>query len=448
MYNQAMERRIKKRVISGRPMVIVGQIDYGLSHSNPLAVNYRSSPLLPMTFYNAHAGVEVGILLSGREERIFPDCTLSVQDGDVWLAAMWEVHGIRSTTATARVLSLIFLPEFLGDLDLGGIPWFDLFAVPPSQRPKVEDETMRRRIRHLGEILWEETEQRPVGWSEATRFNLSQVLLYLRRAWRPPHSVTTPAQERGNILQRLMPALSVGYADPSESVSLAEAAAGCGLSTRHFTRLFRQTMGISFAQFRLRARIVAASNLLLTTDLSSEAIAEQTGFVDPSHLHRTFVKQYGCTPSDYRRRFRAPSASLEGEFPSPERNLRRPRINPDRGAGAPTKEGAAWRRFTGSFECSRKTKWSGCTKPRCRFLAPRGCGWIIRRRCSLVQAAGGRVDFETTRVFFPREVTERAVDQMRRDFTLADRQGVEMPVRYSQVHFSTAPMRVRREPSR
>ncbi len=76
-------------------------------------------------------------------------------------------------------------------------------------------------------------------------------------------------------------------------------------------------MGISFAQFRLRTRIVAASNLLLTTDISSEAIAEQTGFVDPSHFHRTFVKQHGCTPLDYRRRFRAPSAKLEEGVPKP-----------------------------------------------------------------------------------------------------------------------------------
>ncbi len=59
--------------------------------------------------------------------------------------------------------------------------------------------------------------------------------------------------------------------------------------------------------------------------------------------------------------------------------------------------------------------------------------------------AGCRVDFDARRVFYPREVTQRAVDHMRRDFTLADRQGVEMPVRYTKIHFSTAPVRVRRD---
>ncbi len=55
------------------------------------------------------------------------------------------------------------------------------------------------------------------------------------------------------------------------------------------------------------------------------------------------------------------------------------------------------------------------------------------------------MDFEARRVYYPREVTQRAIDHMRRDFTLADRQGLEMPVRYTQVHFSTAPVRVRRD---
>ncbi len=53
--------------------------------------------------------------------------------------------------------------------------------------------------------------------------------------------------------------------------------------------------------------------------------------------------------------------------------------------------------------------------------------------------AGCRVDMDARRVTYPPEVTENAVGTMRRDFTLADRQGVAMPVRFSEVHFATAP---------
>ncbi|MCJ7821865.1 MAG: helix-turn-helix domain-containing protein, partial [Armatimonadetes bacterium] len=40
---------------------------------------------------------------------------------------------------------------------------------------------------------------------------------------------------------------------------------------------------------------------LLTTDRPIAAIAAEAGFVDDSHLHHCFAKQYGRTPSAYRR---------------------------------------------------------------------------------------------------------------------------------------------------
>lgn len=59
-----------------------------------------------------------------------------------------------------------------------------------------------------------------------------------------------------------------------------------------------------------------------------------------------------------------------------------------------------------------------------------------------LRQAGCRVDHSRKHVTFGREVTECAIAKMRRDFTLADRQGVEMPVRFSQVHFASAPVRI------
>ena len=62
-----------------------------------------------------------------------------------------------------------------------------------------------------------------------------------------------------------------------------------------------------------------------------------------------------------------------------------------------------------------------------------------------LRQAGCRVDADRKHVSFPPEVTQAAIDNMRRDFTLADRQGIEMPVRFSEVHFSTTPVRIRRD---
>jgi transcriptional regulator GlxA family with amidase domain len=59
-------------------------------------------------------------------------------------------------------------------------------------------------------------------------------------------------------------------------------------------------MGLTFGKFALRNRVAHAASVLLSTDLPLEAIAGEYGFGDASHLHHAFVKQYGCTPVQYR----------------------------------------------------------------------------------------------------------------------------------------------------
>jgi AraC-like DNA-binding protein len=59
-------------------------------------------------------------------------------------------------------------------------------------------------------------------------------------------------------------------------------------------------MGVSFQTFRRRARVAYAATMLITTNLPTEAIAERAAFSDASHLHRSFVQEYGCTPGQYR----------------------------------------------------------------------------------------------------------------------------------------------------
>jgi AraC-like DNA-binding protein len=84
--------------------------------------------------------------------------------------------------------------------------------------------------------------------------------------------------------------------------SLAEAATACCLQRSQFARLFQRTMGASYGQFRLRLRLAHAAQLLRETEQQVEEVAARAGFADGSHLHRSFVQQYGCTPATYRQR--------------------------------------------------------------------------------------------------------------------------------------------------
>lgn len=249
---------------------------------------------------DVHAGIEIGVVLTGRLERHSPDHVLLGIPGDVWLCGMWEPHGWRDVLAHTERVVVVFLPEFLEEEMLGDLAWLSIFACPPRHRPWVSAPQMRQKALAIGQRLRQEIEAKQAGWRTSVRLDLLRLLFDLSREWRPPATASGRLHPRASHLGRIMPALTLLHQQGAEGISLLQAADACSLGQTRFRLLFRRTMGLSFGRFRLRARLAAAAHLLLTTDQPIDHIAIKVGFADGSHLHRSFVKQYGCTPGQYR----------------------------------------------------------------------------------------------------------------------------------------------------
>ena len=147
-------------------------------------------PSYPLSF-EWHVGFEVGVSLAGEQRRFHSDFEYTLYPGDVWLNPMWEPHGWIIPESGQRAVSITFLPEFLGEEMLGDCTWLSLFAVPPSQRPRVTEE-MRARVLALGEELFEEAREARPKWRVAVRINLLKLFFMLSREWQPPAEVTAP----------------------------------------------------------------------------------------------------------------------------------------------------------------------------------------------------------------------------------------------------------------
>jgi AraC-like DNA-binding protein len=83
--------------------------------------------------------------------------------------------------------------------------------------------------------------------------------------------------------------------------SIADLARECGLSASHFGRAFRQAVGMPPHQWLTKRRIERAKDLLRKGDSPLVEIALACGFVDQSHLTRTFTRHEGCGPGKWRR---------------------------------------------------------------------------------------------------------------------------------------------------
>ncbi len=89
----------------------------------------------------------------------------------------------------------------------------------------------------------------------------------------------------------------------NRSLSIQKMATVAALGERTFLRRFKNATGIPPGKYLQQVRLETARELLETTDLSIENIAESIGYVDYSAFRKLFKKTMGCTPSSYRQRF-------------------------------------------------------------------------------------------------------------------------------------------------
>ena len=75
-----------------------------------------------------------------------------------------------------------------------------------------------------------------------------------------------------------------------------------GYSKSHFSRTFKERMGINFSKYLIRVRIENAENLIRGSDKSIFDISLEVGFNDYSYFSKAFKDAYGLSPKDYRKK--------------------------------------------------------------------------------------------------------------------------------------------------
>ena len=250
-----------------------------------------------------HYALELGVVLSGVMTRYYEDLDATLGPGQVWLSGLWEPHAFALREAPCRVMILCIRPELLANLEWPEAPeldWLAPFVVPPRKRPQAGRATRAKLQRLAPRIKRAARSNSPLAQAWLRHY-LQEIVLRLHDDWQG-------AAGRGRAVRtvpygRITPALELMLRD-GRRVAETEAAATCGLNKKAFRRAFRSLMGVSFPAFCRRYRLGRAAEELRAGDAALKGIAAKWGFSDPSHFSRSFQRQYGCTPGEYRKRQR------------------------------------------------------------------------------------------------------------------------------------------------
>ena len=113
-----------------------------------------------------------------------------------------------------------------------------------------------------------------------------------------------PGTEREQLLSQILNAFQMRFFyDIMEQDLTTE----LGISAEKLARLLREETGMSFREYLNFLRLNYAERLLLTTDLSSETIAAQSGFNYANYFIKVFRRRHDISPGAWRKRQSAPA---------------------------------------------------------------------------------------------------------------------------------------------
>lgn len=101
--------------------------------------------------------------------------------------------------------------------------------------------------------------------------------------------------------KHLQNAIKSIHAEPAKEWSLEKLASISGLSRAAFAQKFKRMTGDSPAHYLAKVRVQRAMDLLRSTDLSLEVIADRIGYGDPFVFSKAFKRIQGVSPRDFKK---------------------------------------------------------------------------------------------------------------------------------------------------
>lgn len=116
--------------------------------------------------------------------------------------------------------------------------------------------------------------------------------------------VWNPDDPLGSSQERIRRIMNYCHEHSEDKVSVSEIAELEHVNENYFSVLMQKTSFGSFSNLMSYTRCYKAEHLLLTTDMKVTDISFEVGFSDPKYFFSAFKKNWECTPSQFRKKYK------------------------------------------------------------------------------------------------------------------------------------------------
>ena len=255
----------------------------------------------PMKYFQAdiHYALQISLVLYGEVEMIFDDCRKTYRAGDIFFTTCWEPHAYRLSAAKSFLMSINLNIETLGQCaPFSNCDFMLPFAASAAARVSPADEKERHFIWDSGRKIFHYFCKKPQNYHYYAWLLIHELLLHNIDLMTTGNE--EPTYSRYDF-KRIKNAVDLIRKTQGKTPSLEEAAEVCNLSVSRFSAIFKRSVGISYGQFALHARLSKVAEELLYSNYSLNELADRWGFFDASSLSHAFYKVFNCRPGAFKK---------------------------------------------------------------------------------------------------------------------------------------------------
>ena len=197
--------------------------------------------------------------------------------------------------------TISFLNDFLGTIDFSSSDFFNDI--------RKSDSVVSFSCGELLEKLFLETIRLPGAFSKYTvRLAVIHAIILLIKKFRDKDgcdvrmkSDTPDAYFSGTTGRKVQNVRRIINSNLEKEISIEELAGKVNLNRTTLQKVFKEMYGLTVNEYRTKARLQLAKNLLVSTDISITEIAGRCGYANASKFSEVFKKNEGVLPKDWRK---------------------------------------------------------------------------------------------------------------------------------------------------